>query len=152
MSSKKFLQNTVNPIFRRYAIINAIQTEIQITLNQQTKKIINLIKIKNESKKNESTQRIVLTKKFLELKRLSHNLTHFLKLTCNDPEYHLLCNDTNKHLNYLVQESAIIFVSNWIKLNSNFVKKKTSMPNAPVISTLFINNLHYFTALNDYKN
>lgn len=144
---KKHLKNNVTSFFRRYAILNAIQTEIQINFDQQTKKIIRLVKIKNKSKENELTQRIVLTKIYLELKKLSHTLTHFLKLPCNYPEYHLLCADTNDHLNYLVQESAIIFVCNWIQLNLNFVRKKNPMPNAPVISTLFIDKLHYLAAL-----
>lgn len=143
LSSKK----SVNPIFKRFAIINAIQTEIQTTLNQQTKKIVDLIKIKNKAKEIELMQRNELGKTYLKLKRLSHILSHFLKLTCNYPEYHYFCDDTNKHFEYLIQESAITFVCNWIKLNLKFVKNETSVPNAPVIITLFLDKIHIFTNL-----
>lgn len=137
-----------HPIYNRCAIINAIQSQLKTDFMQQTKKIVKIIKLKNESKKNELAQRIILTKTFLKLKKLSHVLTHFLKLTCNCPEYHnLYDDDTRKHLEYLIQESAIIFVANWIKLNLDFVQKKTPMPNAPVILTLFMNNLNIVKAL-----
>lgn len=135
------------PIYERCAIINAIQTQLKTDFMQKTKKIVKLIKLKNESKKEELAQRLVLTKKYLELRRLSHVLTHFLKLTCNYSDYHLSYEDNGKHLEYLTQESAIIFASKWIKLNLTFVQDKTPMPNVPVFLTLFMNNLNIVNAL-----
>lgn len=79
-------------------------------------------------------------------------MTHFLNLSCNYPEYHILYDDTHDHFQYLVQESAIIFVSNWIKLNAKFVKKETPMPNAPIILTLLMSKIHLFTTYYDNKN
>lgn len=146
-TKNKKLKVLETPIFKRYAIIYNIQKEIQKLLIQQTKKIVGLIKIKNESNHNEVTQKIFLTKNYLELKKLSHILTHILNLPCNYPKYHLGYDDTNNHFDFLIQESAIIFVNNWIQLNSKFVKKELPMPNAPILATLFINKIHFLNNL-----
>lgn len=146
-TKNKKLKVLETPIFKRYAIISNIQKEIQKLLIQQTKRIVGLIKIKNESNHNEVTQKVFLTKNYLELKKLSHILTHILNLPCNYPKYHLGYDDTNNYFDSLIQESAIIFVNNWIQLNSKFVKKELPMPNAPILATLFINKIHFLNNL-----
>lgn len=137
-----YLTQNVQPIVKRCAILNAIQKQNQIDLVNQTKEIVKLINLKNVSKRDELTQRIILAKKYLEIKKLSHILTHFLRLPCECPEYHNLHNDTCKHLEYLVQETAITFVYIWKKLNLKFIQKETPMSNASVVLTLYMNNMN----------
>lgn len=136
---KLCLTQNVQPIVKRCAILNAIQKQIQKDFVQQTKEIVKLIDLKNESKKKELTQRIILSKKFIEIKKLINILTHFLKLPCEFSEYHNLQNDTC-NTEYLAQETAITFVKIWMQLNQEFLQKKTPMSNASVLLTLYMDN------------